>query len=489
MKPNLVNRSKVSVFWTTVVTALVFPFSTHTAEYDESIVVGKRFRIESKVLNEARSYVVHKPNRYDATDSKYPVLIVLDASTQFAHTSEAVEFLAANGRIPQMLVVGIENTNRGRDLTPPTAAPVAIPGANVEGGAEKFHDFITNELIPEIDRTYRTHSYRVLVGHSLGGLFTLYSMTNKPDAFNAYVSVSPYLAWDKQALVKQMDSYLTTRRDLRADLYMTMGNETGDMLGSAWKLSGVLAEKAPVGLRWQFDRRPEESHGSNPYRSVYDGLKAVFNGWHVDDPVALYKQVGLTGLDAHFANVSARVGYKVNIPESTLQGIFASLMQQQRYAEAEAVLKKALESYSNRYPFNRAATMLYAVMKDEPRVIEFNTNILKIFPGNSEARRTLERYKIDVTKIVTDVELSQKTLSSLAGRYVGQNYFVEISLQNGKLYATTNEEQVELRAMSSKKFYGNNADMEVAFHADKRGKASGLMLDVRDTTYELARAN
>ncbi len=161
-----------------------------------------KLTIKSKVLGEDRAILVRTPANYDTNKRTYPVLYMTDGDAHIDHTSGTLEFLARNGRMSEMIVVGIPNTDRTRDLSPtkPTAtlAQLARPQFPTAGGADNFLKFIETELIPEIEKTYRTQPYRVLAGHSLGGLFAVHAMITKPDLFNSYVAVSPALNWDNQ---------------------------------------------------------------------------------------------------------------------------------------------------------------------------------------------------------------------------------------------------------------------------------------------------
>jgi pimeloyl-ACP methyl ester carboxylesterase len=157
----------------------------------------------------------------------------------------------------------------------------STPFVGSAGAADKFLSFIADELLPTIDRNYRTRPYRVLIGHSLGGLFAVYALMNCPEVFKGYLISSPSLWWDDQALVKAAQPFFAAHKDLRADLYMTMANEGDTMLGGAWKLYAVLEESKLklADVRWQFKRSPEEEHGTIPYISTYERLQAIFAGY------------------------------------------------------------------------------------------------------------------------------------------------------------------------------------------------------------------
>ena len=125
----------------------------------------------------ARTLLIAKPAGYGNGTDRYPVLYLLDGETHFRYTAAIVDFLAANDRIPQMLVVGIvsgDSRKRTHDLTPPSTAESDNRFSPGNGGADAFLSFLAGELIPYVDQTYRTRPYRLLAGHSLGGLFGVY---------------------------------------------------------------------------------------------------------------------------------------------------------------------------------------------------------------------------------------------------------------------------------------------------------------------------
>ena len=150
--------------------------------------------VKSEVLGEDRRILVRTPQGYEAGNQRYPVLYLLDGDAHIAHTSSTVEFLARNGRMSELIVVAIPNTDRTRDLSPThitTTGATGAPQFPTSGGGDKFLKFIETELMPHIEKNYRVHPYRILAGHSLGGLFVVHAMISRPDLFNAYIAVSP----------------------------------------------------------------------------------------------------------------------------------------------------------------------------------------------------------------------------------------------------------------------------------------------------------
>jgi predicted alpha/beta superfamily hydrolase len=449
------------------------PVTTHAPE---PVVIGEKFQIESKVLAETRTYVIHTPPLYKNGKDAYPVLVLQDAENNFAYTSAAVDMLSGNGRIPAMIVVGIYNTDRTRDMTPskPATSFGGTPWTGSAGGADKFLSFIADELLPSVDRNYRTRPYRVLVGHSLGGLFAVYALLNRPEVFKGYLIISPSLWWDDQVLVKAAQPFFAAHKDLRADLYMTMGSEGDAMLGGAWKLSAVLEESKLADLRWQFKRSPEEDHGTIPYMSTYEGLQAIFRGYRISDPIALFEEGGLPAFERHYAGVSKRLGYTVPVPMEVYGGIVFELSNRERFAEAEEIGQKMLELDPKNTWVRSALAQAAAKQKDDVRAIGYLTEVLQIYPGNTQARAMLVKYKVDVDKIVPSLELSPKAVTPYVGEYHFKDELMKVAYDKGKLTAAGSAGKCELRALTQTKFYCIDIEVELQFVKDNRRRVVGV---------------
>jgi len=460
-----------------------------SASSPEPVVIGEKFQIESKVLAETRSYVIHTPDSYKSGKEAYPVLVLQDAENNFAHTTAAVHFLSGNGRIPAMIVVGINNTDRARDMTPskPAAGFGDMPWRGGVGGADNFLSFIADELLPTIDRNYRTRPYRVLIGHSLGGLFAVYALINRPEVFKGYVVISPSLWWDDQVLVKAAQPFFAAHKDLRADLYMSMANEGDAMLGGAWKLSAVLEESKLANVRWQFKRYPEEEHGTIPYISTYEGLQAIFAGYRIANPIALFEEGGLPAFERHYAEVSKRLGYTVPVPARAYGDALSEMSNRERFAEAEEIGKEMLDQDPKNTWALSALAQIAAKQKDDARAIRYSTQVLQLYPGSSQARAMLVKYKVDVEKIVPTLELSPKAVTPYVGEYRFQDKVTKVSFEKDKLIAISSFGKCELRALTQTKFYCIDIEVALQFNQDKHGHVLGVTLKWADHDEEYKR--
>jgi predicted alpha/beta superfamily hydrolase len=443
----------------------------------DPVVIGNKFQIESKVLAETRTYWIHTPFKYKSGKDAYPVLILQDPESEFTLAAAAVDMLSDSGRIPPMIVVGIKNTNRNRDMTP--SRPAKAFGGSA-GGADKFLAFIADELLPTIDRTYRTRPYRVLVGHSFGGLFAVYALMNRPDVFQGYIAISPSLWWDDQALVKASPPFFAAHKDLRADLYLTIGSEGQEMLGGAWKLSAVLEESKIPDLRWQFKRSPDEDHGTIPYPSIYEGLQAIFKGYWIADPIELFDQAGLSGLERHYVEVSKRLGYPVEVPLAIYARMVWELSSRDRFADAEAIGQKMLERDPKNTQTLSQLGEVAGMQKDDARAIGYLTQALQSYPGNTGARAALVNYKVDVDTVVPSPPVPAQTLASYVGEYRYKDDRIKITYEKGELASTGPAGRCELRPFTQTKFYCVGVDLEFNFQNGKSGSVTGVVAEYPD---------
>jgi predicted alpha/beta superfamily hydrolase len=448
----------------------------------DEISIGQRFELESKQMGELRSVLVHTPPNYSLTKDAYPLLVVLDGNDHFAHVSAGVDFLSADERIPKMIVIGVPNTVRERDLVPPKVG--ASPPAN--GGADKFLAFIAEELIPDIERRYRTRPYRVLAGHSNGGLFTIYTLTSRPELFNGYLPISP--AFNNQdGLAQRVEALFAANKALRADLFMTLANERGQNLGGAYEMSGLFQEKSSREFRWEFRRYPEETHGSIAMRSVYDGLQAIFNGYYLQDPFASFEQGGLTALERHYAGVSDRLGYAVQLPERLLITVFAALESRGRLDEATVVMKRAAELYpSSAYP-NFYLGRIYSALGDRQQSNAYLEKALQLAPAFVAPRALLKQQGVDVATLVPTVQLSSGALAAYTGSYGAPSAVLDIVNRQGALYAKLPQREFLLQPMSDTKFYFVDGEDVLIFRKNARGRITGVTL--QSTAVELVKLN
>ena len=302
-------------------------------------------QIESKVMGETRTILVRTPDSYARGARAYPVLYMTDGDRQIGHTAAVVDFLAREGRMPEVIIVGINNTDRTRDLTPTKVEAMREGFATpTSGGADRFLDFISTEVMPYVEKSYRTQPYRVFAGHSFGGLFAMHVFFTRPALFNGVIAVSPTLTWDDRYVYRRAVEWAKSAPERPATLVMSVGNEGAELDREFDALKALLAKKQS--LEFEAVRFPDEDHGSVVLPTHYAGLRKVFEpfrfalGAPTEDPKKLHARAR-----EHFAKASARVGFTLPIPEQTLNVIGYRLLQAGHVEDAIEVLRANAETY------------------------------------------------------------------------------------------------------------------------------------------------
>jgi predicted alpha/beta superfamily hydrolase len=287
---------------------------------DIRIAVSRKFH--SKVLNEDRRIHIYTPPGMSRT-GQYPVLYLLDGESFIELVSGQVEYLSQSYKIiPAMIIVGIGNTDRMRDLTPTHTlmnnGRVDSVGFKNTGGGEKFLKFIRTELIPYIDSNYPTAPYRVLAGHSLGGLMSVYSMVNYPEDFDAYIAASPSFQWDNEMMLKQVATFKPDNRKKKI-LFFSDADEGKAFHANQLIFDSLLKKKS---VQHKYIHYPEESHISEPVKAFYDGIRYIYPDWHLPyNSSAFRKEMTSDTIIKHYQRLSQQYGYKVIPPENEISQI------------------------------------------------------------------------------------------------------------------------------------------------------------------------
>ncbi|WKE64581.1 alpha/beta hydrolase-fold protein [Gallaecimonas kandeliae] len=241
----------------------------------QPLVIGESFDIPSKVLGESRHINVFRPKAYGlADDAPLPVLYMPDGGIgeDFLHVAGLLQVSVMNGTMRPFLLVGIQNTQRRRDLTGPTTDPRDESIAPVVGGSQAFRDFIRTELMPEVRRRYPTRDETAIVGESLAGLFILETLVKEPSLFDDYIALDPSLWWNHEQLVAQAASVKALKG--KHLFIATSGEPT--ILAPTEKLVTDWQKQAPQGLQWQYHHFPKERHQTIYHPAALLAFRAIF---------------------------------------------------------------------------------------------------------------------------------------------------------------------------------------------------------------------
>lgn len=232
------------------------------------VTFGETFTMPSKILGETRRINVYIPPVYgEAADARRPVLYMPDGgmAEDFLHVAGLLQVSVGNGTVKPVILVGIENTERRRDLTGNTENPEDKKIAPRVGGSGEFRSFLKTELIPLVNQKYRTTAERAIIGESLAGLFIVETFFLEPDSFDTYIAFDASLWWNNGAIVKQAPARLQMMDKLaafksRRALYLAASSEDRSDLNA--ELGKLLQLHAPANLSWHFEPMPAEKHAT-----------------------------------------------------------------------------------------------------------------------------------------------------------------------------------------------------------------------------------
>ena len=230
----------------------------------DSVVAHDAFAVDSRALGESRLINVHVPPTYRLTSTvRLPTLYMPDGGMDedFPHVVRTIDSLIANGVIRPVIVVGIPNTERRRDLTGPTRIASDSAIAKHVGGSVAFRRFVRDDVIPAVEGRYRTTHERAIVGESLAGLFVVETFLLEPTLFQHYVALDPSLWWNAGALVDAAPLRLAALDSVPRTLYMSSSNVADKIDGPA-RLAAMLRAASPRGLAWAYVPRPDLTHAT-----------------------------------------------------------------------------------------------------------------------------------------------------------------------------------------------------------------------------------
>lgn len=331
-------HSALRCLWAPLLVCLVSPPAGASSGLDGA----ERLTLYSKVLGEERVLAVVTPASYATGQRRYPVLYLTDAEVQMGHTRATVEFLARNGLMPEMVLVGILNTDRTRDLTPSPGSEAEQADFPTAGGGEHFLDFIEHELVPAVDARYRTVPARVFAGHSLGGLFGVHALLSRPRLFQAVVAASPSLAWDEAFVLREAQRLPAGQTPGPRALFVTLGGHEASppVLEDFRGFARAMQSLPWSDFDWAWQVLPMEDHGSVVLPGYYAGLRHIFSGWRMSGENARGASLPtLAAVRTHYDALSERWGYRIAPPESMVNLLGYAALQRGATGAALALFR------------------------------------------------------------------------------------------------------------------------------------------------------
>jgi uncharacterized protein len=224
------------------------------------VSIGTRYVFTSPGLEGEIPVRIHLPSVKDPKGAPPPVLYLLEIADDFVYASATADFLARCGRIPGLVVVGIDVDK-------------------LFGPPQGLIEFLAKELIPFVEKTAGGGPRRILFGHSGRSFAALFVLLNRPEMFDDYICPGLGLTWplekgrlDFYALAQDRLGKFTS---LPKTFVFSLGDEDKFYAGIE-RFIAVLKDRAPADLRWTYLHLPGEDHESTKLKTLYQGLEFIF---------------------------------------------------------------------------------------------------------------------------------------------------------------------------------------------------------------------
>ena len=376
--------------------------------------IGLLDSLYSEILEEQRNIYIEFPAGYELSSSeKYPVVYILDGEVHLPAVDN-VQTYYSGGFTPEMILIGISNAkNRTRDLT----ISKLNPESENEGEAANFLNFIENELIPYVEDKYPVTQFRTLIGHSYGGLFTLYTLANKPEMFSNYIAIDPSLDWDEQKLLSESGKKFLNKDFQGKSLFMSLNGQL-HLQDPEITLDNVMADESNLtlfarsnigfshfleqnkqnGLNYSWKFYPADLHGTVFLPSTIDGLISVFEWYQMED---VYKmnipETSVEELRHMIEYRSKKLEKHFNYPVAPYPDFLLNVlgymsMEREQMDKAKMYFETTIKYYPKNPGAYDAMADYYSEIKDYPEAIK-NLEIATKISGSDEYRSKIELLK------------------------------------------------------------------------------------------------
>jgi TolA-binding protein len=332
------NLKKVMI---TLMIWIFFVVPIFAQEDGDPVSIGTYRILYSKILNEDRTLLINLPEGYDETTNSYPVLYILyggQVQGYFAEAVHIVDRLSVGSKIPDMIIIGVKNTDRYRDNLP-------INRNGEPGGAENFLKFFKEELIPYIDKSYRTKDFRILLGPQAGATFSVYALIEESGFFKVNIITNPFwITSIREYMLTKANDFFNKEGLLKSFLFISSYPNTDNeaMLEYLWKFKLIAENGKKSDFNLIVNTIEDREDDVVPPPGLREGLKIYFKEYKFPREIEID---GLEDLKQYYQNLSQKYGYEVDIPEFTLIRQGDRLEERQKFEEAKVLYEYVVKKY------------------------------------------------------------------------------------------------------------------------------------------------
>lgn len=362
------------------------------AEDELNVGIGKFVNLPSKILGQNRKILVSLPSEYGKGQRRFPVVYLLDGQNipLYSNATSVASLRASQGKMPEVIVIGIDTSIAySRDTF-----PIPIEGWPGSGGGDAFLRFISDEVVPFVDKNYRTEPYRILLGQSNTGLLTIYSLLTRPDRFNAYVASSPTLGWCEDFVQGKTHEFFRTHQSLDRMLYIAYGADDYPRLvvDAVEPFIGIVEQHELMGFKWETKKVPDGGHV--PVEGINDAFKFIFPDW--DFPRHLLESEGAAAIRRHYERLTERYGFSAKAPPSVIEDIGYGLQSNEDWSGAASVFELWVTDYPDSARAHYSLAVAYWRMGKSDSAAEHCRKALELKPAFSHPADLLDRIVSEV---------------------------------------------------------------------------------------------
>ncbi|MBB4801018.1 putative alpha/beta superfamily hydrolase [Flavobacterium nitrogenifigens] len=303
--------------------------------------------IKSEKLGEERRITIGLPASYEANkDKKYPVLYLLDGDYLFDPFSGAVSYGNYWDDIPEMIIIGIHQNKDGERFDDTTIDQNT--GLPFEKGAN-FFEFIGAELIPYIEKKYRTSPFRIIAGHDLTAGFANFYLYKEKSIFNAYICLSPELANKMEVRIPEKFA------KIKEPIFFYLSAADGDIKKIKEPIdklnSNIKIANNPL-VNYKYEVFKGTTHYTEVLHSIPSALYQIFevyrpiNSAEYNDKIAVLQSGYAEYLENKYNTMSQVLGVQIPVRMSDFKVIENIILRNNAYSE----LGKMAEIGNVNYP-------------------------------------------------------------------------------------------------------------------------------------------
>jgi len=342
----------------------------------DPVSIGTYRIIESKALGETRRLMISLPRGYDGSAISYPVLYHTYGdylSEYYAEAYATVEELGSSARIPQMILVGIDNIDRYQDLRPidRNGEPTRI---------DKYNKFLETEVFPFIEDNYRTSDFRIVVGPQAGAVFGLYALVETPKMFDAYIINNPfYSPVNNNLLLEKANTFFNESSELSKFCFLTFDSKMSSpgTISEVYHFADLAASAQDNGFNLHLNNVDSDGSFLQPL-NLGQGLITLFEDYYVPMNQTF---PDLAGIHAYYQNLSRIYGFEVPAAEMVMTFSADKLEQQGQTDAALEILEYQADLYPNMVNAFWRLAGIAAGRDQNEKAIEYYKKCQEINPG------------------------------------------------------------------------------------------------------------